>query len=60
MSRDLRAAVRLLVVPTLALFFVLGVVPGRSGLAVRIYALVLCALALGVALKALRRTFPIA
>jgi hypothetical protein len=58
--RDLRVAGRLLIVPTLALLFVVAFVPGRAGLALRIYALVLCALALGVAVNALRRAYPAA
>ena len=58
MRRDLTAALRLLVVPTLALAAVAAFVPGRIGLAVRVYALLLCAAALALALLALRRAYP--
>lgn len=58
MKRDLIAALRLLVVPTLALGGIVMFVPGRLGLAVRIYALVLAAVVLGLALSALRRAYP--
>jgi len=57
-SRDLGGALRALVVPTLALLIVGAFAPGRLTLAVRIYALVVCAVALGLALRALRRSFP--
>jgi len=56
--RDLHGALRLLAAPTLALLVVLAFVPGRLTLAVRIYALVVCAVALGLALSALRRAYP--
>jgi hypothetical protein len=59
-KQDLRGAARLLIVPTLALLAVTGFLPGRAGLAVRIYALVLCAVALGLALRALQRAYPAA
>ena len=59
MRRDLFGAARLLVIPTLALAAVVGFLPGRVGLAVRIYALVLCAVALWLALAALRRAYPV-
>lgn len=58
MKRDLFGAARMLVLPTLALLFIVAFVPGRTGVAVRIYALVLCAVALGLALIALRRAYP--
>jgi hypothetical protein len=60
MRRDLGSALRLLVIPTLALVAVVAFSPGRAGLAVRIYVLVLCAVALGLTLRALRRTYPAA
>lgn len=60
MRPDLRAAARLLVLPTLALLAVAAFVPGRLELAGRIYALVLCTVALGLALSALRRAYPAA
>jgi hypothetical protein len=56
--RDLRLAVRVLLGPTLALALVAGFVPGRLPLAVRVYALVVCAVALGLGLLALRRAYP--
>jgi hypothetical protein len=55
---DLFRAARTLVLPTLALFFVLAFVPGEGALAARIYALLLCAVAFLVALAALRRGLP--
>lgn len=58
MSRDLIGALRLLVVPTIALAAIAMFAPGRVGLGVRIYALVLSAVALGLALSALRRAYP--
>lgn len=58
MRRDLGGAWRALVVPTLALVGVAALAPGRLALAVRIYALVVCAVALGLALSALRRSYP--
>ena len=58
MRRDLRAALRALVVPTVALAVVVWLVPGRLPLAIRIYALVVCAAALALALGALRRSYP--
>jgi hypothetical protein len=56
--RDLLGALRLLVVPTLALVAVAVIFPGRAGLAVRVYALILAATALALVLVALRRAFP--
>ena len=58
MKRDLTAALRLLVLPTLALVGIVMFAPGRVGLGVRVYALVLSAVALGLALSALRRAYP--
>jgi hypothetical protein len=54
----LSRALRLLVLPTFALVAVAVLVPGRLVLATRVYALVVCAVALGLALAALRRSFP--
>jgi hypothetical protein len=51
-------ALRFLVVPTAAILVVAAVAPGRAGLALRIYALVVCGTALVLALIALRRSFP--
>jgi hypothetical protein len=49
---------RFLVLPTLALAVVVSFAPGRVGLAIRIYALILCAAALILLAAVLRRTFP--
>jgi hypothetical protein len=48
----------LLVVPTVALAAIVAFAPGRTGLAVRVYALVLCGAALMLVLAALRRSYP--
>lgn len=58
MKRDLFGTLRLLVIPTLALVVITAFAPGRLGLAVRIYALVLCAAVLRLTLIALRRAYP--
>lgn len=58
MRRDLGGALRALVLPTLALLAVIAFAPGRLTLVVRIYALVVCAMALWLALAALRRSYP--
>lgn len=58
MRRELAGALRLLVVPTIAVAIVVAFLPGRLGLAVRVYGLVACAVVLGHALAALRRTYP--
>lgn len=58
MRRDLPGAARLLLLPTLAVLVVLAFLPGRLGLAARIYGLVLCAIVLWLGLKALRRAYP--
>jgi hypothetical protein len=55
---DLGGALRALVVPTVALVVIGGFAPGRLALAIRIYALVVCGVALVLALSALRRTYP--
>jgi hypothetical protein len=51
-------AARLLVVPTLALAVVVAFVPGRLAFAVRVYALILCAVVVGYALRSLRFAYP--
>ena len=51
-------AVRFLVLPTVAFVVVAALVPGRAGLALRVYALVVCGTALVLALLALQRAFP--
>jgi membrane protein implicated in regulation of membrane protease activity len=58
MTGDLRRALRTLVLPTLALLVVAAFVPGRLGPGVRAYALLVCVLALWIALAALRRAYP--
>lgn len=60
MTRDLVRAARLLVLPTIAFVSVVAFLPGRAGLAGRVYALVLCGVALALALAALGRTYPAA
>jgi hypothetical protein len=56
--RDLARGGRLLALPTLALLAVLVFVPGRTELAIRVYAFVLCGVALGLMVVALRRAYP--
>jgi hypothetical protein len=58
MRREIGAALRLLVLPSIALVAVAAFVPGRLPLAARVYALVVCAVALGIGLLALRRAYP--
>jgi hypothetical protein len=57
-KRYLVRALRLLVIPTLVIGSIVAALPGRLGLVVRIYALVVCAVVLLLALDALRRAFP--
>lgn len=57
-SRRLRSALRALALPTLALAAVLAFLPGRTTLALRLYALVLAGLACIVVLGTLRRRLP--
>jgi hypothetical protein len=57
-KRDLGRAARALAAPTALLGAVVAFAPGRVELAVRIYALLLAAAALVLALAALRRTYP--
>jgi hypothetical protein len=56
--RDLFDAGRILAIPTILLATIGAFVPGRFGLALRFYALLLCALILGYAVKALRQAYP--
>ena len=58
MRHDLLRALRLLVVPAIALGAVIAFLPGQTGLAVRVFALVVCAAAIVVMLAALRRAYP--
>jgi hypothetical protein len=56
--RDLLLTARVLVPPTLGLVAVVAFAPGRVGLATRIYVLLLCGVALALALAVLRRAYP--
>jgi hypothetical protein len=56
--RDLAVAAQIVVPATIAFGFVAVFVPGRLGLAARIYALVVCSAALLTALRALRHAYP--
>jgi hypothetical protein len=56
--KDLFGAVRLLLLPSLALIGLVLVAPGRIEAGVRIYALLLCATAITLLLLALRRAYP--
>jgi hypothetical protein len=57
-KRDLWRAARALAVPALALGFVIAFAPGRTGLAIRVFALLACGAALLLVLAALRRAYP--
>jgi hypothetical protein len=56
--RDLWRAAKALAAPTAALGVVAAFAPGRLGLALRVYALLLAAAALTLGLAALRRAYP--
>lgn len=58
MRHDLVRAGRLLILPTLAVLAVIAFVPGRTELAIRVYALVLCGAALALMVAALRHAYP--
>lgn len=58
MRRDVVGALRLLVLPTVALAVVGVGAPGRLELAARIYALLVCGVALVVAVRAVHRADP--
>ena len=58
MRGDLGRSARLLALPAAALAFVVAFAPGRTGLAVRVFALVLGGVALVLVLAALRRAYP--
>jgi Cys-tRNA synthase (O-phospho-L-seryl-tRNA:Cys-tRNA synthase) len=55
---DLRSVLRLLVLPTVVIALVAAFFPGRLEQGVRIYALLICASALGVAVASLIASFP--
>jgi hypothetical protein len=57
-TKDLVRAARFLVLPTAALVAVAAFAPGRVELAARVYALLLAATALVLAIAALRRAYP--
>jgi hypothetical protein len=57
-KRDVAAALRLLAVPTVVVVLIAGGTPGRLELAARIYALLVCGVALVVAVRAVRRADP--
>jgi hypothetical protein len=59
-KRELLAAARYVAPLTVALAAAVALLPGRAGLAVRIYVLVLCCVALALAILALRRSSPAA
>lgn len=58
MRRHVLGALKFLVLPTVAAVAVVALAPGRAGLALRVYALLVCGTALVRALLALRRAFP--
>lgn len=58
MREDVPRALRLLVLPTIVLVVVAAFLPGRLAPAVRVYALVACAVLLWLAVAGLRRAFP--
>jgi hypothetical protein len=57
-KQDLWRAARALATPALALGFVVAFAPGRTGLAIRVFALLVCGAALLLVLAALRRAYP--
>jgi hypothetical protein len=57
-SHDLRRAARLLAIPTVALAAIIAFAPGRTSIALRIFALVLCGAVVLLVLAALRRSYP--
>jgi hypothetical protein len=56
--RHLNGTLKFLAVPTVAFVVVAAFAPGRAGLALRIYALLVCGTALALVLIALRAAFP--
>ena len=58
MRRNVLNALKFLVLPTIAFVAVVGFAPGHAGLALRVYALVLCGTTLALALLTLRHAFP--
>ena len=58
MRSDLVRAARLLVLPTLGLGLAVAFIPGRAALAIRVYALLVCGVALVLMVAALRRAYP--
>ena len=58
MRRNIFKALQFLIYPTVAVLVVAAFLPGRLGLVVRIYALLLCAVTLVLVITALRRAYP--
>jgi hypothetical protein len=58
MRRDSFTAFRLLFVPTLAVAVAVAMLPGRAGLVLRLYALYLCCVVVGFAVRSLRAAYP--
>ena len=58
MRADVASALRLLVLPTFALVVIAGGAPGRLELTARIYALLVCGVALVVGIRAVQRVAP--
>jgi hypothetical protein len=57
-TRQLRRGARLLLLPTIVVVGVVAFLPGRTELAARIYALLVCVVVLGLALAALLGAYP--
>ena len=58
MRADVASALRLLVLPTFALVVIAGGAPGRLEVTTRIYALLMCGVALVVGIRAVQRVAP--
>jgi hypothetical protein len=58
MRRAIFGASRIVIGLTVALVFVVAFLPGRAGIAARIYAILLAAIALAYALRSLRDAYP--
>jgi hypothetical protein len=58
--REVRRAARLLALPTIGVLVILAFVPGRLELAIRVYALLVSAVALSLGTSVLRRSYPLA
>jgi hypothetical protein len=60
LRRDLVGTARLMILPTAAFAFTLAFLPGRTGLAIRVFALFLCGVGVVLTVATLRRAFPAA